>query len=782
MQIFVKTLTGKIINLEVLINDTIENIKTKIQDKECVPIKYQKIIFAGKELDYNIQKESTLHFVVLTFKFTKIKSIYVNYINKKFPINILNYNSIEDLKKDIKNIFHLININNDQMILFFEKINLIGYIEIEKKEDLNNIKKEIEGNLILKIKNLDNSQDINLIQQKIEYEKEINESENIKNIILMHKNYNKEKLVETQKVLKENYLFFKKYIGNKLQENDEEMKKQQDSILCLLANVLESKGIKTAIYKDNQINNSIKSIQKICLGFSHKKKYIFHFDFGKEKNKDIINDMNIFNEFVKEFKEKIAKKMNINPDNIIISNPRKGSAKIDVFFITPGIYDDKVLEAKFSDCKELVKIHGDVLMQGCQLDKSLFDQRGNNKDGGWGIDEYRGGEKYIPPRGWTGYGLNVMGKYDNGNNDWLSYKKPKNEYAIAYYPIKDFLQNSEDMKILIKSIVKTNVSQNINNFDYSDMFKNEKNINKRSYNNYKKCGTGIFLFQDIKIAEANSSEINIGGAKYKILFMCRVKPDEIRIPENFPSLWILNSNSKSIRQYRILIKIEKNDIPIASGTLTLFNQPKIHYKNIMIDKNTSFYSSSKIANLKLNNYSEKVIYLYTTNDYKYINGYLRSGNNTSTNYTENELKSWAWCLHSALTNFQGDKNKIGIVDDNTVVYRGCSIGFDKNKYKVGSQFYFGEFISTSKKKDVAMIFGGKMNLMIITIKNNKKKNYCYYIKNISEFHTEEEIIITAFCNFLITKYEYNSGQNIIYLTCLGYVLNENKANEWSSSS
>ena len=664
--------------------------------------------------------------------------------------------------------------------------------------NLENIKEEIEGNLILKISNSDNKQEINHIREKIEYENEINESEKIKNIILNDKKYNKEKLVETQKVLKDNYLFFKKYKKNNFEENeveneeeneeeseeenDEEMKKEQDSILCLLSNVLESKGIETAIYKDNQTKVSTGSIQKICSGLSDKKKYTFHFDFGEEKNKEIMNDMNKFNEFTKDYKEKIAKKLNINPDNIIITNPRKGSVKIDVFFITPGVYEENELEAQFSDCKGLVNIHKDVLMQGCQLDKSLFDQRGNNKDGGWGIGEYRGGEKYIPPEGWTGYGLNVMGKYDNGNNDWLSYNSSENEYAIAYYPIKDFLQNSEDMKNLIKSITKTIDNQNINNFDGVDIFKNEKNINKRSFNNYQKCGTGTFLFQDIKIAEANSSEVNVGGAKYKILFMCRVKPDEIRVPENFPLLWILNSDSKSIRQYRILIKIEKNDIPIASGTLALFKQPKIHYKNIMMNKNTSFYTSSKIANLKFNNYSEKVIYLYTTNEYTNINGYLRSGNNPSTNYTEDELKSWTWCLHSALTNYQGDKNKIGIVDDNTVVYRGCSIGFDKNKYQVGSQFYFGEFISTSKKKDVAMSFGGNKNLMIITIKNNKKKNYCYYVKNISAYQTEEEVILTAFCNFLITKYENNSGQNIIYLTCLGYVLNENKANEWPSLS
>ena len=180
-------------------------------------------------------------------------------------------------------------------------------------------------------------------------------------------------------------------------------------------------------------------------------------------------------------------------------------------------------------------------------DKELFCGIGHNLTGKWAQNELRGGRKYIPPNNWIGFGLNVINKYDNGNNDWLSCDGRKGEWCIAYHGAC-VRSTSDQIKQIIKPILLNNLkpgSGQAYQFDYDACHPG------------RKVGVGVYCTPNPLDAEGYAGIIEVNGFRYKVAFMLRVKPDKIRFSNSQPNYWVLNAGNgdfSEIRPYRFLIK------------------------------------------------------------------------------------------------------------------------------------------------------------------------------------------------------------------------------------
>ena len=338
---------------------------------------------------------------------------------------------------------------------------------------------------------------------------------------------------------------------------------RNSGLFCLgiLAQNLERMGITTEIEKNAPVteesqNESNTILQFIMNGMIDQKKYNLHFDLGKGRNMQLLNNKKERENFNDKVRKKLSLEYKIPEEKIIITNPPNAKFQLQVIFQNDDFNNENIdfntfkkncmNDKDFQELSKLKEVHKSLIMEGCRLSSNMLDPRGNRKDG-WGINEKRGGLDYIPPtNGWVGYGLKVWGKYDNGNNDWLSYNGNKNEWAIAYHGVGSKLGCSVEQAAhnIIKGGFKAGSGQA---FQYDDDFMHPG----------QKVGVGVYCSPDPKVMEeyAKYSIINGGNGKnYMLGFMMRVKPDKIRYSIKQKDYWVLNGTTDEMRPYRIMIK------------------------------------------------------------------------------------------------------------------------------------------------------------------------------------------------------------------------------------
>ena len=235
-------------------------------------------------------------------------------------------------------------------------------------------------------------------------------------------------------------------------------------------------------------------------------------------------------------KKKLQK--NITKNNILILY----NDKIEHFIKSKYFYELPLEQFKnenpiFSKFYEVKLLFENFLVKECKIPKDNFDYRGNLINQNLKNNIIRGKEIYFPPYGWYCLGLNVIGKYDNGDDKWINDNTEKSEWAIAYHGI-----NSKEVeKILNKIILDNGISEAVN----------ERMAQLNDIRHSGKVGRGIFLTPNISVTERYTGKIFFNNKNYKILLMAKVKSEKIRQPEN-SQFWILDQ--EYIRDYRILLK------------------------------------------------------------------------------------------------------------------------------------------------------------------------------------------------------------------------------------
>lgn len=120
--------------------------------------------------------------------------------------------------------------------------------------------------------------------------------------------------------------------------------------------------------------------------------------------------------------------------------------------------------------------------------------------------------------------------------------------GVAYHGIGR-ANDSEKNKKAIKSILDEGFKRG--NYQVHEKW---DNCNTFSKDKYSKVGIGIYLTDEISEAENYSGKVEFKNQKYKIAFMCRVCPKEVRISSKYNKYFVVDPDEKCVRPYRILFK------------------------------------------------------------------------------------------------------------------------------------------------------------------------------------------------------------------------------------
>ena len=443
---------------------------------------------------------------------------YAQEINKDIKQLVFYSNGKKLIKKMTVSEFNKSNPKNE---LFVVKMN--ENIDSESEEEKANSKK-LKEEIIDSIKN---------DKKEITYEK-------TQELIVQYGFDSQKRIEEEKKEHPENFIEIEEAIKKK--GKDEKL-----YVLGQLAKSLKDKGIEVVIDKTESKNNDDSLIvnQFISSGILEESKYEIHFEDDIDINKKyaiIYNEDNKQETFIEEKKGFLSEKIGIPKEDIFIGNIREGCIACDTIIKKKQEFNVREKMKELAKLKKIKCIYEKNILGACKLTKNMLDEKGNRNPKDWPEPpQTRGGMPYHPPKhNWIGYGLKVLGQYDNGNNDWIAMDGNANEWAIAYHGTQTKA---------VKPICEVNGKffSTIKEGEFGQICKDLLNTNKNSQKLYKICGEGTHCSPLLN----NASEY--GGT----IIMCRVNPKRLRIPqrEHEEKVYITDGTKNSIRPYRILVDL-----------------------------------------------------------------------------------------------------------------------------------------------------------------------------------------------------------------------------------